>query len=311
MNEDDPRSKAREIVRFIQSLSEPERIAGNEKERQRALAQHEDFQAHFLARKCFLCGEPLHTFRSDHPCMHWLLRPPGFTKWHFMEVARRYGYLRIESYLRWVANEEAFAKNINDLRDQGTGKLIELTIRYKTFEWSFSCGENDFLGHSTDVEESKQPHYHFQMRVDKQAFIRFNDFHVPFSKMDILMIEAHRIAPDTLQQRFSGAPGMSELLRDETLEDVVMNGISADEHEEDAPLELNTIIMADEGTTISGDMIANLIEDAKRKRVPVSTLAPSLPKVTVQITVSPGPGVVEQTPRSRRKRRGGSGGSAP
>ncbi len=236
--------------------------------------------------------------------MHWLLRPPGFTKWYFMEVARRYGFLRIEAFLRWVASEEAFARNINDLREEGTGKLIEMTIRYKGFEWSFSCAESDYLGHSTDSEESKRPHFHFQMRVNKQAFIRFNDFHVPFSHTDVVMIEAQRIAPEMFQQRFSAAPGMKELLDDELIEQLVMSGMSSEGGEDDAPLELSTIIMAAEGTKISGDMLANLIAEAKRKRVPVASLVRSLPNVSVQTVVSPGPGVVEQTPRSGRNRRG-------
>jgi len=302
MNEDDPRSKAREFVAFIQSLPEAERIAGNEMERQRALAQHKEFQAHFHAGSCFLCGDALNTFSSEKPCIHWLLRPPGFTKRRFMEVARRYGYSNIEAFLRWVAGEEAFAKNINDLRDEGTGKLIELTIRYKEFEWSFSCSESDFVGHATDSEESRRPHYHFQMRVKKQAFIRFNDFHVPFSATDVLMIEAQRIAPEVLQQRFSAAPGMNDVLAEDILEHLVMHGMSAKGSEDDAPIELNTFIMADEGKTISGEVIANLFEEAKRKGVPVSSLVHKLQDVSVQTVVSPGPGVVEQTPRSGRKK---------
>jgi hypothetical protein len=83
------------------------------------------------------------------------------------------------SFLRWVANEEALARNIIDLRDEGTGKLVELTIRYRQLEWSFSCGESDYLGHSSASEDSRRPHYHLQMRVNRGAFIRYNDFHPP------------------------------------------------------------------------------------------------------------------------------------
>jgi hypothetical protein len=278
MSEDDPRKKAREFVTFIQSLSESERVVGNEKERQRALDQHARFQTSFREGRCFLCHKPLKSFEGESPCIHWLLRPPGFTKWHFAEVAQRYGYFRIEAFLRWVASEEAFAKNINDLRDEGSGKLIEMTIRYKAYEWSFSCGENDYLGHSTSSEESKRPHYHFQMRVNGQAFIRYNDFHVPFSYDDILMIEAQRIAPETVGQKYSTAPGMSALLQEDKLEELVMKGASGG-REEDADLELNTFIMADEGTKISGSALVDLFEEAKRRRVTVSSLARSLPNV--------------------------------
>jgi hypothetical protein len=138
------------------------------------------------------------------------------------------------------------------------------------------------------------------MRANKQAFIRFNDFHVPLSDQDILLIEAQR-APGILKQRFSSAPGMNELLDDDIIEHIVMTGTS-EGTEMDAPLKLDTIIVADEGTTISGGDLANLIEEAKRKRVPVSSLVHKLPNVRVQIMVSPGPGVVEQTPRSGRRK---------
>ena len=299
---DDVRKKAADFVRFLHSLSRSEIDEGNEAEFRRAKAQHEEFQSHFRLGKCFLCKEELTTFKPERPCTHWLLRPTGFTKWHFMDVARRYGYWQIQGFLRWVANEEAFARNINDLSDEGTRKLIELTIKYKTFEWSFSCAESDYIGHATGVDESRRPHYHFQMRVNKQAFIRFNDFHVPFSERDLLQIESQRLAPELIQKRFSTAAGMNDLLRDDIIEHVVMNGTS-DGNEDDAPLKLDTIIMADDGAVISGDDIADLIEEAKRRRVPVTTLVRSLPNVSVQTVVSPGPGVVEQTPRGGRGKR--------
>jgi hypothetical protein len=46
-------------------------------------------------------------------------------------LAKHHSWAALESYLRWVANEEAIAKNINDLAAEGTGKLVELTIMYK------------------------------------------------------------------------------------------------------------------------------------------------------------------------------------
>ena len=64
----------------------------------------------------------------------------------------RYRLRYIENYLRWVASEEAFAKNINDLADEGSGKLLELTIKYKNLKWSFSCGESDLNGHEGGAE---------------------------------------------------------------------------------------------------------------------------------------------------------------
>ena len=147
-----------------------------------------------------------------------------------------------------------------------------------------------------------EPHYHFQMRVSKQAFIRYNDFHVPFLDRDISMIEAARIAPETVRPSFAGAPGMSEVLRDDMLEQIVMGGMSGDGGEQAAPIGLSTIIVADEGTKISGDALAKIFEEAKRTRVSVTSLAHRLPNVNVRTIVSPGPGVVELAPRSGRKK---------
>jgi hypothetical protein len=277
---EEARKRGREFAMFLQSLPEADRFQGNDLQRSEAEAQHREFQAHFRAGTCFLCNEALATFKSDHPCLHWLLRPPGFTKRHFMDIARRYSCFDMQTFLRWVASEEAFAKNINDLPEEGTGKLIELTIRYKIFEWSFSCAESDYLGHATESEESRRPHYHFQMRANKQAFIRFNDFHVPLLERDIWFIEAQRFTPGMLRLRISGGPGMGELLDDNIIEHLVMNGTS-EGTEEDAPIELNTMIVADEGATISGDDLANLIEEARSKRVPVSSLVHKLPNARV------------------------------
>ena len=50
------------------------------------------------------------------------------------------------------------------------------------------------------------------------------------------------------------------------------------------------------------ELIVNLFEEAKRKGVSISSLAYKLQNVSVHTTVSPGPGVVEQTPRSGRKK---------
>jgi hypothetical protein len=226
------------------------------------------------------------------------------TKWQFIDVARKYRFFQIQSYLRWVANEGAVGKNINDLRDEGTGKLIELTISYKDYDWAFSCGESDYSGHAdADSEEARAPHYHFQMRVNKAAFIRYNDFHAPFHDMDIIELEAMQAAPDAIKRHFLGGEGMSDILNEQTLETVVREGKAAAD-ESTAPIELSSIVMADEGTSISGAEIAALIEEAKQKGATLSSLIHKLPNVKVRTIVTPGPGVVEQAPRSGRGKRG-------
>jgi len=65
---------------------------------------------------------------------------------------------------------------------------------------------------------------------------------------------------------------------------------------------LDTIVMADEGTTIKGEDLYNIIQEAKAKGVTVSSLMYKLPNVKTEVIVTPGPGVVEQAPRTGRKK---------
>ncbi len=160
-----------------------------------------------------------------------------------MDVAESNSCLAIINYLRWVANEGSFAQNINDLKEEGTGKFVELTI-YGKIEWSISCGDGDYLGHERGDDAARRAHYHFQMRFNKQAFIRFNDYHVPLHDSDIHLFEAIRALPDKMHLRFSGGPAMSELMSDELLEDLVMNSNTAPDAES-AMFNLQTIISAD------------------------------------------------------------------
>jgi hypothetical protein len=284
---------------FLKNMPPEVRQRMNAMERKRAEAEHAEFRAAFQAGKCSTCGGELTSFDKSQPCLHWMLRPAGFTKWDFPAVYERYGCFQIQAFLRWVANEEAFARNINDFAEEGTGKMIELTIRYKTYEWAFSATENDFKGHQSDSAESQRPHYHFQMRVNKQAFIRYNDFHVPFKKQEVDIIEAKLSHPGLIKQNFTGGTGMNALFDNEHMEKII-SAASSEGSEDDAMFKLDSFVQADEGTTISGDELADLVEEAKRTGVTIASLLPRLKNVKVQTVVTPGAGVVEQAPRSGR-----------
>jgi hypothetical protein len=298
---DDPSTEGRAFAEFLRGLTPAQRNEGNKRQIEQAKAEYEEFKQAFREGHCSICKCELASFDQKRPCLHWLLRPVGFTKWHFINVANEFRFFQMHSYLRWVANEEVFGQNINDLRCEGTGKLIELTIRYKVYEWAFSCGDADFSGHETNSPESRKPHYHFQMRVNRAAFIRYNDFHVPFHRMDIVELEAMRQAPDTIKLSFLGGEGMSDVLNEETLEAVVRREMVAGDPDE-AAFKLDSIITAEEGTTISGDDVAALIDEAKKTGVTIASLLHKLPNARVQTIVTPGPGVVEQAQRSGRNR---------
>jgi hypothetical protein len=296
---DVPKSKGRQFAEFLNTLT-PEQIQhGNGISRQRAEAEFRRFNEHFDAGNCYLCKKPLASFSRKLPCPHWLMKPKGFKKNDLPAVTRLYGFYQIQSFLRWVANREAFAKNINDLADEGTGKLFEVTIRWKNIEWAFSCGESDYQGHATS-QHSKHPHYHFQMRLDQRPFINYSDFHLPFSEMDVINIEAMRASPERVKQRFSFGEGINDVLTDETV-DLIVNTSAPSSNEDDGTFKLDTIAMAEEGKTISGDDLYAIIQEAKAKGVTVASLMHKLPNARTQVIVTPGPGVVEQAPRSGRK----------
>jgi len=181
----DVRARGLAFAKFLSGLSPEQLTRGNEQNRKEALEEHKLFVEKFRVGRCSFCGDLLTDFDPASPCRHWLLKPKGFRKEHFDSLAKKHSLTVLENYLRWVANEEAFAQNINDLADEGTGKLVELTLKYKNLSWSFSCGASDLNGHEGGHELSKQPHYHFQMYVDAKPFIRYNDFHLPLSEADV------------------------------------------------------------------------------------------------------------------------------
>lgn len=294
------REEGRHFAEFLAGLSPEERDRTSAQQAERTSAEHADFVEHFQRGECYVCGQPLRAFHKQTPCVHWLLRPKGFKKKDIEAVAQKYGYFQIQSFLRWVANQEGFARHINDLVEEGTGtKMFEVTIRYKNLEWSFSCAESDYLGHAAS-RNAKHAHYHFQMRDGGRPFIDYNDFHLPFSKMDVINIAAMRARPDMIKFGFRHGEGMKEVLRDETLEYIVEGARGGDDGdlEEQGHFKLDTLLFADEGTKISGEDIWRAIEEARRDKVTIASRLKNIPNTSAKIMVTPGPGVVEQAPRS-------------
>jgi hypothetical protein len=296
------RGRGRDFAKWLSSRTDEERAKVHRAQFLHAKAEHEEFVEKYRRGLCYLCNKPLGSFDKGSPCPHWLLKPADFKKSDLPAIAARYGFFQIQSYLRWVANQEDFARNINNLPEEGTGKLFETTIRYKNIEWGFSCAESDYLGHATTLH-AKHPHYHFQMRVDGRPFIDYSDFHLLLSEQEIIEIEAARTRPDKVKRGFSFGEGMNEVLSDEAAEHILNTTVSGGpEDEAKAPFKIDTIVMAEEGKTISGDALREIIQEAKEKGVPVASLIHKLPNAQVNIVVSPGPGVVEQAPRLKRRK---------
>lgn len=270
-------------------------------DKETAHADHRAFQEHYRKGVCFACGSSLTTFDQSRPCVHWYLNPIGFTKKHVPVVAAAFGLFQTQLFMRWVANEEGFARNINDLKDEGAGRLVELTIRYRDCEWSISCSDSDFRGHEGAGPQASKPHYHMQFRFKKQSFVKFNDFHLPLHKDDLEAVGLLKADPEA-SLNFAGGQGIADLFATVPAEEIIKLGVAQGE-EADALLSMDTIIMADPGKTLRGDDLANLFERARKQGVTVSSLVSELKDASSTTIITPGPGVVEQAIRGGRKKR--------
>lgn len=294
-------AKGEDFAKFIDKMSPEERDQVSEQNLRQSESEYRKFLDEFQRGQCYVCNRPLTSFSKKYPCVHWLLKPKGFKKHDLPEIANHFGFFQIQSYLRWVANQRGFAKHINDLPAEGSGtKIFEVTIRYQNLEWSFSCAESDYIGHQAS-QHSKYPHYHFQMRIDQRPFINYSDFHVPFKEIDVLNIEARRRLPDKIKHKFAFGEGMSDVLNDDTVEDLVNLSVAVDTGD-GASLHFQTIAMADEGTTIRGEDLYEIFQEAKAKGVTVASLMHKLPNARTRVIVAPGSGVVEQAQRTGRNK---------
>jgi len=86
------------------------------------------------------------------------------------------------------------------------------------------------------------------MLVDGLSFIRFNDFHIPFSKEDLLNIEILKL--NDVLFRNSQAPGMTNILEDSEILEKIDKHCTVPENKEDASLNFDTMIKMPEGKTM-------------------------------------------------------------
>ena len=162
--------------------------------------------------------------------------------------------------MKWIANEEQYLKNINDMKDeQSEDKIIQETIKWKHIEWSFECSSGDFKGHGGS--QSDFPHYHFQMRINGNQFIKYNDFHIPFSKDDELKLQLMQNEESDFVHTFAGAgAGMQDAMK------IDINKIfdSADFRgdELNGVFHFTSILQAPDG--IDGEMIDEAYKESKK-----------------------------------------------
>jgi hypothetical protein len=297
----DYKKDAERFAVFLKTLTPEQVKERNNKQRQHAEKEAVEFRTAFAAGKCSVCGQALASYEKDKPCLHWLLGPEGFEKNDLPRIAKIWGIGQIQLFLRRVANEEGFAKNINDLVVEGSGKLVELTIKAKDKEWSFSCGPGDYAGHESNSDDTRRPHYHFQMRVNQRPFINYNDYHLPLSAFDMAVIEAKRAGAAT--PRYAGGEGLSEVFTEESMERLATSGTPA-QNEGDGLAKLDQIVFAANPAGMRGEDILAAIQKAKAAGKPMTEFLREIPETKVTTIVSPGPGTVEQALRNggRNKR---------
>jgi hypothetical protein len=267
--------------------------ANNRRARVHAEKVADAFAVSFANGKCPVCKNELTSYAKDAPCLHWLLRPEGFEKDDFPRIAERYSMAQIELYMRRVANQGAFAKNINDMASEGTGKLVELTTKYEDFEWAISCAKSDYDGHG-NTEESQGPHYHFQMRVGGQRFIDYNDYHLPLHHSDILTMEAMRLAPGKITRSYVGGEGMDTVFKEDVVEGLLAQGNGGDL--------LNVTHIIERKGMDAGAFLEQL-RAAKADGRPLLDVVRGVESAKVTTLVEPGPGVVRQAVRRGRRQR--------
>jgi len=296
MNEEEIKN----MENFIKRLPQDKIDEINKKELENENMQYAEFKEKFSKGECYLCNSKLNTFDENKPCIHWLLIPKGFKKEHFNLILQKFNYSNIDSYLRWVANQEVLLQNINDLSEEKKKSMIfEYIIKYKNFEWSFSCSRGDFEGHKGG-KQGKDSHYHFQMRIDNKPFINFNEFHIPLSDYDQYFIRVGRSEIKGISHHAGFGAGMGALFQNLNPEEILKHAKTTDDFD-NATINTSYIISADPGKTISGDEVADLMEESKKTGIPLWNLLPKLKNTKKMAIISPGDGVPEIFHRKGRK----------
>lgn len=292
-----------DLNRVISSISPEDMKKRNEELVRRTKEDFARFEDLYHQGICDVCQKRLDVFERSVPCMHWLMRPAGFKNDDFRLIYKNFGYFRIDSFLRWVANIDGpLLRNINDLEEEKTpGKILEHTIVFKNLEWSFSCTESDFNGHSNSVF-GKEPHYHFQMRCNGKPFIKYNNYHPSFSDTDVwylLMLKKH---PDIFVMKPMFGAGL-QYARTELDPDIILNETTPSEDSQQELFNIQTVISAKSGETISVESIRKMYERSEIEDRTVASIAQEqFDNVQTHISISDKtPNIAARTPKKNKK----------
>jgi hypothetical protein len=298
-----------EVANFkkhVATMSQEESIRHHLNQQRAYETEHKAFLNAYNEDKCYMCGKPFASISSNQACLHWLLRRCKFKKKDFEKVYERFDFYQISAYLRWVSFAESGAKNINNLKEESSErKKFEVTIKWKNIEWTLDCSHNDFSGHAGS--KTNMPHWHFQMRIDGNQFIKFGDYHIPFSKNDLLKLHLEADPDSGFEHNFGyGGKGMQEVMDGiaDDFEGHMEHAISAADPD-DGSVRIHSMIMADGG--ISGEKINEALEmhriTGKTLQYCFSKVLESEENISIKSIVSPAESVPEIAKRTERMRR--------
>jgi len=289
-----------EIRDFLDSLPQEMIEKGNLEQIANADKEHKEFLSAFNNGFCYLCGMKLSYLNISEKCFHWFLLPDGIKKKYFDEyLTEPIGFFQIESYLRWVANTETYIKNINDLKNENpNGKLIETTIKYKHIDWSLNFGRTDLNGHETS-KYATFPHFHLQILNNNLPFIGFDDYHIPFSKHDLFIIEAIK-NEDIVEHHYLFGEGIGLIENEVDLKWIDQRMIPC-ESEEEATFHTRSFIQIPENIVITIDEIEEMRKESKDKGISFRKyIKEKIPNIKIISETFPGQGVVNKKKRKKR-----------
>lgn len=272
------------FLKHIRSLPKEEVERKNREHHEESERLYRHFKDCFPKGICDCCGKPIAAFSSGEPCFHWLLRPKGVKKEDLESLFTAKGYFRIAAHIRWIANEESFLSRINDLAGEGdTDAVFHWSATYKHIKWTFWCTRNDYHGHQNS--KVAYPHFHVEIRLNGQVFVKFNDFHVPFTHEDLFNLKCNFDSRSPIKQSFGihGA-GMNDAIS-VPLERIISDTRTTDD-ESKGVYHIQTMVIAGEGKSISGEFLEEIMRKSKETG---KTMAHYFKKsgLNTQIVVSP------------------------
>lgn len=272
----------KDLHEFLATLPKEQVERLNREAVERTERDYASFIDAFGRGECSLCGESLTHFDRNKPCLHWLTRPPGFKGKDIRKLGEQNSLRQVQAYLHWLGSVNEYGKSINNLRVEGKEKMVVgETIRWEDMEFSISCTEADFVGHGKNAH-SQQPHYHLQILSGGQIFCKFSQHHLPISNQDVAYIEAERMLGSKFRRAPVGAVSMEDIFSIEA--ETLLDEMRSTENEEEAMFSLNTMVMADEGTTISGDVFVDAIERARERGSSIAKELQGLKNARVAVT---------------------------